>query len=54
MQVTVNVPDDFAKVAKEKGWANAESFLAALASQEIIRHFNEQKGNNPQKQLLHG
>lgn len=52
MQVTVTVPDQFAEVSENLGITPSE-YLIALASQEIIRHFKEQK-ESPTKSLLLG
>ena len=51
MQLTITVPDEFEDVAKEMGMT-AATYLSALANQEIMKHFREQKDGKSSKLLL--
>lgn len=51
MQITITIADEFKEVA-QKLRLTPEAFLTALASQEIITHFREQKSGKTAQLLL--
>lgn len=51
MQVTITISEEFAEVAKKLGMS-PEAFLTGIASQEMMKHFREQKDGKSAKLLF--